>query len=106
MPTAVLTAEFDRLIRFGATQYSYYLRIRDDSATLRKLLAQLEADRFVLVTDRKVPVRYVARMRQTVAAVKIMRRMPLPYGLSPIVLESNELRSEKEPEAERPSASS
>jgi len=69
MPTAVLTAEFDRLIRFGATRYSYYLRIRDDNAALRRLLTELEADRFVLVTDRKVPVRHVARMRAGVAAV-------------------------------------
>src|SRR6516164_4168768 len=69
MPTAVLTAEFDRLIRFGATQYSYYLRIRDDAATLRQLLAGLDADRFVLVTDRRVPVRHAARMRAAVAAV-------------------------------------
>jgi 3-dehydroquinate synthase/2-deoxy-scyllo-inosose synthase len=69
MPTAVLTAEFDRLIAFGATRYSYHLRIRDDTTTLCRLLAGLDADRFVLVTDRKVPVRQVARMRAQVAAV-------------------------------------
>jgi 3-dehydroquinate synthase/2-deoxy-scyllo-inosose synthase len=45
------------------------LRIRDDAATLRQLLAGLDADRFVLVTDRKVPVRHAARMRAAVAAV-------------------------------------
>jgi 3-dehydroquinate synthase/2-deoxy-scyllo-inosose synthase len=69
MPTAVLTAEFDRLIQFGTARYSYYLRIRDDAATLRQLLAGLDADRFVLVTDRKVPVRHAARLRAAVAAV-------------------------------------
>ena len=69
MPTAALTAEFDRLIRFGATRYSYYLRIRDDIATLRQQLGGLDADRFVLVTDRRIPVRHVARMRDRVAAV-------------------------------------
>ena len=45
------------------------MRIRDDAATLRQLLAGLDADRFVLVTDRKVPVRHAARMRAAVAAV-------------------------------------
>jgi 3-dehydroquinate synthase/2-deoxy-scyllo-inosose synthase len=69
MPTAVLTAEFDRLIRFGAVRYSYHLRIRDDAATLRQLLSELEADRFVLVADGKVPVRHAARMREALAAV-------------------------------------
>src|SRR5262245_34381098 len=69
MPTAVLTAEFDRLIRFGPTRYSYYLRIHDDIATLRQQLGGLDADRFVLVTDRRIPVRHVARMRDRVAAV-------------------------------------
>ncbi len=55
MPSAVLTAEFDRVIQFGPARYSYYLRIRDDTATLRRLLADLDADRFALVTGKKVP---------------------------------------------------
>jgi len=44
--------------------------------------------------------------RQAVATVKIIRRMPLPYGLSATVFEADEVRSEKEPEPERRSASS
>jgi 3-dehydroquinate synthase/2-deoxy-scyllo-inosose synthase len=66
---AVLTAEFDRPVRFGPAQFPYYLRIRDDTATLRRLLAGLDADRFVLVTDTGVPGRHVRQMAGQLAGV-------------------------------------
>ncbi len=69
MPAATLTAEFDRLIQFGPARYPYYLRIRDDAGTLRALLADMDADRFVLVTDTNVPARHVARIRGRLTAV-------------------------------------
>ena len=62
MPVATLTAEFDRLIQVGPARYTYYLRLREDAARLRQLLAGLEADRFILLTDKKVPARHLARM--------------------------------------------
>jgi 3-dehydroquinate synthetase len=69
MPAATLTAEFDRLIHYGPVGYTYYLRMREDAATLHQLLADLDADRFILITDKKAPVRQVARMQGRLAAV-------------------------------------
>ena len=69
MPAATLTAEFDRLLEFGPVGYTYYLRIREDTAGLHRLLAGLDADRFVLITDRTVPARQVARMHARLAAL-------------------------------------
>jgi 3-dehydroquinate synthetase len=67
MPGATLTAEFDRLIRSGAAHFTYHLRIREDAAKLHQLLAGLDADRFTLITDKKVPSRQAARMHGQVA---------------------------------------
>jgi 3-dehydroquinate synthetase len=69
MPVATLTAEFDRLIQFGPARFTYYLRIREDAATLHQLLAGLDADRFILITDKNAPARQVARMHGRLAAV-------------------------------------
>ena len=69
MPVATLTAEFDRLIQVGPARYTYYLRLREDAARLRQLLADLDADRFILLTDKKVPARHLARMHSRLSAV-------------------------------------
>ena len=69
MPVATLTAEFDRLIQVGPARYTYYLRLREDAARLRQLLADLAADRFILLTDKKVPARHLARMHARLSAV-------------------------------------
>jgi 3-dehydroquinate synthetase len=69
MPTATLTAEFDRLLEFGAARFTYYLRIRDDAARLHQLLTGLDADRFILIADKKTPGRQVGRMHTRLAAV-------------------------------------
>ena len=68
-PAATLTAEFDRLIQAGPACYPYYLRIRDDAAGLHQLLADLDADRFILVTDRMVTARQVGRMHSRLTAI-------------------------------------
>ncbi len=86
MPAAALTAEFDRLIQFGPARYTYHLRLRDDAAGLRRLLAGLDADRFVLVTDTNVPARHVARIRDRLAAVAPctrLSRVPWNFGGGP-----------------------
>jgi 3-dehydroquinate synthase/2-deoxy-scyllo-inosose synthase len=66
---AMLTAELDRLIQFGTVDYPYYLRMRDDSAELRRLLAKLGADRFILIADRRVPGQHLRRLQDLVATV-------------------------------------
>ncbi len=68
MPTATLTAEFDRLLEFGAARFTYYLRIRDDAARLHQLLTGLDADRFILIADKKTPARQVGRMHARLTA--------------------------------------
>jgi 3-dehydroquinate synthetase len=80
MPVATLTAEFDQLIRFGPAHFTYYLRIRDDTARLHQLLADLDADRFILITDKKVPARQVARMRDRLTAVAPCTVQAVPPG--------------------------
>src|ERR1700745_3812276 len=67
--TATLPAEFDRLIQAGPACYTYYLRVRDDAAGLHQLLADLDADRFILVTAGRVTPRQVARMHSRLAAI-------------------------------------
>ena len=69
MPAATLTAEFDRLIHFGPLSFTYHLRIRDDAAGLHQLLADLDADRFILITDKMTPARQVARVHTRLAAL-------------------------------------
>lgn len=68
-PAATLTAEFDRPIQAGPACYTYCLRIRDDAAGLHQLLADLDADRFILITDKKAPARMVGRMHSRLAAI-------------------------------------
>ena len=80
MPVATLTAEFERLIQFGPASFSYYLRIREDAATLHQLLAGLDADRFILITDKKAPARQVARMHSRLAAVVPCTVQAVPPG--------------------------
>ena len=80
MPVATLTAEFDRLIQFGPASFTYYLRIREDAATLHQLLAGLDADRFILITDKKAPARQVARMHSRLAAVAPCTVQAVPPG--------------------------
>jgi 3-dehydroquinate synthase/2-deoxy-scyllo-inosose synthase len=80
MPVATLTAEFERLIQFGPASFTYYLRIREDAATLHQLLADLDADRFILITDKKAPARQVARMHSRLAAVAPCTVQAVPPG--------------------------
>ena len=74
MPVATLTAEFDQLLQFGPASFTYYLRIREDAATLHQLLAGLDADRFILITDKKAPPRQVARMHSRLAGRGLLVR--------------------------------
>jgi 3-dehydroquinate synthetase len=62
MTTVQLTAEFDQHIEFGTHAFSYHLRARNDSRTLCGLLRRLDADRFILVVDRKLPPKHTARV--------------------------------------------
>ena len=80
MPVATLTAEFDQLIQFGPASFTYYLRIREDAATLHQLLAGLDADRFILITDKKAPPRQVARMLSRLTAVAPCTVQAVPPG--------------------------
>ena len=85
MPVATLTAEFERLIQFGPASFSYYLRIREDAATLHRLLADLGADRFILITDKKAPPRQVARVHSRLAEPHFCARcarLALSLGLT------------------------
>jgi 3-dehydroquinate synthase/2-deoxy-scyllo-inosose synthase len=57
-----LTAELDQRIEFGSHAFDYCLRARSDTAALRRRLNDLDADRFILVTDRDLPPKHVARI--------------------------------------------
>jgi 3-dehydroquinate synthetase len=73
-PSAVA---FDREVRFGDTRYPVYVRSGPAAwAELARLLADLRADRFLLVTDAGVPapaLHAVGRVLDALAPVTVLR---------------------------------